>query len=221
VIPESPRVIRPGFDEPLTDVQRLFIVAFDPGWTTGWFVCRVALDELRTAGLRGVALAAADPSVFAWRAGSFKGSEPWQAELMMALVRGTWMHGGGEFALGAESDLFIVVGEDYKSRMIGDDASVLSPVRIQAMFRMLSWRAPFPWVLAGIPDAMNTFTDHRLRMFNLWSGVAGAEGEHQRDATRYGALYLRRAADPQWLQFIESKMPWLHDEEKQKPKTSK
>lgn len=210
--PEVVRTIKPGLEAPLTDEQRLFVVAFDEGVSTGWFVARVSLDALVSGGLRGAALGAADPSRWAWNAGRFTGPEPWQAELMMALVRGTWMYGDGEFDQGRDSDLFIVVGEGWRQRLMGDDATVLAPVRIQSMFRMLSWRAPFPFVLANISDAMNVFTDHRLRMYNLWSGPEGAVGEHQRDATRYGALVMRGLSVERELRAIESKMPWLQEE---------
>lgn len=210
MIPPQVRVIKPGLEAPLTDVQRLFVVAFDEGVTTGWFVARVSVAALLAGGLRGAALGASDPSRWAWNAGRFTGPEPWQAELMMALVRGTWMHGDGEFTLGRESDLFVVVGEAWKQRMMGDDATILAPPRIQAMFRALSWRAPFPFVRASISDAMEVFTDHRLRMYNLWSGPDGKTGEHQRDATRYGALVMRGLALGGALEKMEERMPWLN-----------
>jgi hypothetical protein len=209
VIPPEVRVIKPGLEAPLTNVQRLFVVAFDEGVTTGWFVGRVEIAALVAGGLRGAALGSVDPSRWAWNAGSFRGPEMWQAELMMALVRGTWMYGDGEFDLGDQSDMFVVVGEAYKSRMIGDDATVLSPVRVQSMFRQLSWRAPFPFVLANIVDAMKVFTDHRLQMYHLWSGPAGKAGEHQRDATRYGALIMRNLARESELAVMEKRMPWM------------
>jgi hypothetical protein len=213
MIPEQIRTIKPELPAPVTDVQRLFVVAFDEGVTTGWFVGRVAVDALLAGGLRGVTTGrGADPSVWAWASGRFRGPEPWQAELMMALVRGAWMYGDGEFEQGSESDLFIVVGEGWKQREMGDDATILAPIRIQSMFRALSWRAPFPFVRASITDAMQVFTDHRLRMFNLWSGVDGKDGEHQRDATRYGALVLRSLASEKALSEIEKKMPWLRDD---------
>lgn len=213
MIPGQVRQIKPGLEAPLTDVQRVFVVAFDEGVSTGWFVGRAAVADLVQGGLRGVTLGARDPSRWAWNAGRFTGPEPWQAELMMALVRGTWMHGDGEFSLGAESDLFVVVGEGWQQRLMGDDATILAPIRIQSMFRCLSWRAPFPYVRASISDAMNVFTDHRLRMYNLWSGVDGEDGEHQRDATRYGALVLRSLALGSALTAMSSRMPWLVEKE--------
>lgn len=214
MIRDQVRVIDPGLPPPVTDVQRLFVVAFDEGVTTGWFVGRVSVEALVKGGLRGVTTGrGTNPSVWAWEAGFFRGPEPWQAELMMALCRGTWMHGGGEFALGRESDLFVVVGEDWRQRQMGEDETLLAPPRIQAAFRALSWRAPFPFVLANISDAMAIFTDHRLRMFNLWSGEDGRDGEHQRDATRYGALVMRSLAVGSALANLEARMPWLQEKE--------
>lgn len=213
VIPEERRVIKPELPAPLVDAQRLFVVAFDPGWRTGWFVARVEVEALLAGGLRGAAVGGGeDPGRWCWRAGYFRGPEPWQAEMMMALVRGTWMYGWGEFDLGSESDLFVVVGEGWRQRIMGDDESILAPVRLQAAFRQLSWRAPFPWVLANISDAMRVFTDHRLRMHNLWSGPDGADGEHQRDATRYGALVLRSLSVANELAEMEKRMPWMKDD---------
>jgi hypothetical protein len=218
VIPPQVRVIKPGLEAPLLNVQRCFVVAFDEGVTTGWCVMRIAVADLLAGGLRGVTvgrgaagLGAGDPSVFAWNSGTFRGPEPWQAELMMALVRGTWMHGDGEFEAGRESDMFIVVGEAWRQREMGDDATILAPIRIQSMFRALSWRAPFPFVRASISDAMQVFTDHRLRMYNLWSGEDGDKGEHQRDATRYAALVVRGLAVGNALGEMEKRMPWLEN----------
>lgn len=213
MIPDQVRTIKPGLDAPVDDRQRLFVVAFDEGVTTGWFVARVCVETLVTSGLRGAALGPVDPSRWAWNAGRFSGPEPWQAELMMALVRGTWMYGDGEFGLGPDSDLFVVVGEGWQQREMGDDATILAPIRIQSMFRGLSWRAPFPFVRASIVDAMRVFTDHRLRMYNLWSGPEGRSGEHQRDATRYGALVMRGMAVEKDLNSMEGRMPWLTEDD--------
>lgn len=207
--PPAVRVLKPGLDAPLTDTARLFVVAFDPGVRTGWCVMRVSLAALRAGGLRGVALANPDPSVFAWAAGYIQGPEPWQAELMMALCRGTWMHGFGEFKLGPESDLFVCAIEKFQLRVMADDAELLSPVRVPAAFGALAWRAPFPMLWSPIPDAMRVFTDARLRAFNLWSGPAGLIGEHQRDATRHAALLVRKCVEPEWLEALEKRMPWL------------
>lgn len=209
VIPEMIRVIKPELDGGVADTQKLFVVAFDPGVSTGWCVMRVQLDALAAVGLRGVALGHPDPDVFSWRAGYFRGPEPWQAELMMALCRGTWMHGEGQFSEGVDSDLFVVVMEKFQLRTLGEDETLLSPVRIPAAFRSLSWRAPFPVLWSAIPDAMKTFTDHRLRMFNLWSGPDGEVGEHQRDATRHAAMLVRKCIEPAWLGALEGGMPWM------------
>lgn len=209
VIPEMIRVIKPELDGGVADTQKLFVVAFDPGVSTGWCVMRVQLDALLRVGLKGVALGHPDPDVFSWRAGYFRGPEPWQAELMMALCRGTWMHGEGVFDQGSSSDLFVAVMEKFQLRTLGEDETLLSPVRIPAAFRAISWRAPFPVIWSAIPDAMKTFTDHRLNMFNLWSGQAGEVGEHQRDATRHAAMLVRKCIEAPWLAMLEARMPWL------------
>lgn len=212
MIPEQIRVIKPGFEGGVADTQKLFVVAFDPGEKTGWCVMRVQLDALLAGGLRGVALAHPDPDVFSWNAGYFQGPEPWQAELMLALVRGCWSFGDGEFEMGSDSDLFIVVIEQFKLRMISMDDNLLSPVRIPAAFGALNWRVgAWPVLWSPIPDAMKVMTDERLRSFNLWSGVAGRDGEHQRDATRHAALWVRKCAEEKWLRVLEEKMSWMRD----------
>lgn len=207
--PDEVRIIKPGFDGGVTDSQKLFVVSFDMGGTSGWMACRVQLDALLNGGLRSVSVRSPDPDVFAWTSGRFTGPEPWQAELCMALVRGTWMHGEGVFDQGPESDLFVVVLERFQQRMIaGDD--LLSPVRLNAAFVQLAWRAPFPIIMSGTSDAMRVFTDERLRNHNLWSGPPGPNGEHQRDATRHAALLLRKASsETGYLERLEMKMPWM------------
>lgn len=208
MIPSQVRIIKPGFDGGVTDTQKLFIVSFDMGGDSGWFACRVQLDALLAGGLRSVTVRSPDPDVFAWSAGYLQGPEPWQAELAMALVRGTWMHGEGVFDQGPDSDLFVVILERFQLRQLGGD-DLLSPVRLNAAFTQLAWRAPFPIVYSAPSDAMKIFTDERLRAFNLWSGPAGALGEHQRDATRHAGLFLRKvASEPKFLDLIERKMPW-------------
>lgn len=210
MIPPEVRILKPGFEGGVTDTQKLFVVAFDPGGKSGWFACRAQLDALISRGLRSVMLEHPDPDVFTWNAGLITGPEPWQAELMMALVRGTWMHGEGVFDQGPDSDLFVVIQERFQLRMLGDDDTLLSPVRLSAAFRQLAWRAPFPLLTSGTSDAMQIFTDVRLQAFNLWSGVRGPDGEHQRDATRHGALFLRKCATEKgFIEAMEARMPWM------------
>lgn len=209
MIPDQVRIIKPGFDGGVTDTQKLFLVSFDMGGTSGWFACRVRLDTLLAGGLRSVSVRSPDPDVFAWSSGYLQGPEPWQAELAMALVRGTWMHGEGEFELGQDSDLFVVVLERFQLRQMGGD-DLLSPVRLNAAFTQLAWRAPFPILYSGTSDAMRIFTDERLKAFNLWSGPAGDLGEHQRDATRHAGLLLKKAgSEGGFLEQLEKRMPWM------------
>lgn len=207
------RVLKPGLDGGSGDGQKLFVVAFDPGGRTGWCVMRINFLALMNSGLAGVALAHPDPEVFAWSAGYFEGPEPYQAELMLALLRGTWMHGEGVFDCGQDGDLFLCAVEDFQLRQMGGE-SLLSPVRVTAMFRALSWRGlTVPVVMQSPVDAMRTFTDHQLRRLNLWSGPDGKLGEHQRDATRHAGLAARRAMDVRWLGGLSQRMSWLREED--------
>lgn len=217
MIPEPVRVIKPGFDGGSDrSSQKLFVVYFDGGGKTGWCAMRIQLDALLSSGFRGVALSSPDPEVFAWNSGFFSGPEPWQAELMMALVRGVWMYGEGDFEAGMASDLFVVGVEAFRLRVMSTSEDLLSPVRINAAFRQLSWRAPFPLLSAGPSDAMRVFTDARLQAFNLWSGVKGPDGEHQRDATRHAALVARKAASEKgFLDNLEKQMPWIRNKDDQ------
>lgn len=205
------RVLKPELDLGSgADVRKLFVVAFDPGVTTGWCVMRIDLESLRCSGLSGIALAHPDPDLFAWSSGSFLGPEPYQAEQMMALLRGTWMHGEGVFDAGEEGDYFICAMESFTLREFSQDSSLLSSPRVAAAFGALAWRSlTVPVVLQSPADALATFTDHRLKMFNLWSGPDGKDGEHQRDATKHAMLCARKAADPMWLAGLAPRMPWL------------
>jgi hypothetical protein len=208
--PEVVRVLKPGLDGGAGYDQKLFVVAFDPGVTTGWCVMRIRLDVLMDEGLPGVCLAHPDPALFAWSSGYFQGPEPYQAELMLALLRGTWMYGEGVFDAGADSDLFVAAIEGFTLRTFSMDDSLLSSPRVSAAFLALAWRVlTVPVVKQSPADALGVFTDHRLKALNLWSGVPGKVGEHQRDATRHAALVARSAIEPRWINMMAQQMKWL------------
>lgn len=206
------RVLKPGIPLGCDDRRKLFVVWFDPGETTGWCVFRMDLDRLLQKGFREVAFSYGDPSVFAWAAGSFTGPESYQAELMMALCRGTWMYGEGVFDCGPESDWFVVGLESFTLWAFSSDPSLLSPPRVSAAFDVLSWRAPFPRLWQGPRDAGDVTTDARLKALNLWSGVAGKDGEHQRDATKHAILQARKFVEPEHRRRVLPLMPWLGGE---------
>lgn len=208
-LPPEVRVFKPGLDGGTSDAQKLFVVGFDPGGKTGWCVMRINYSALLAGGFSGVALAHPDPEIFSWRAGYFEGPEPYQAELMLALLRGTWLHGEGVFDAGVDSDLFCVGLESFHLRMMGGE-DLLSPVRVSAMFGMLAWRSMYIPVVPQSPsDAMRTITDRVLLKLNLWSGPDGKDGEHQRDATRHAAVLARRMCDTQYAFAMGSKMKWI------------
>jgi hypothetical protein len=209
--PEMVRVLKPGLDGLVNgDNRKLFIVGFDPGVTTGWCVMRCDLETLRSEGFRALALANPDPDMFSWEVGSFTGPEPYQAEQMMALLRGTWMHGQGIFDAGAESDLFVGIIESFSLREFSRDPSLLSSPRVAAAFLALAYRVlTIPVVLQTPSEALATIDDHRLKMLNLWSGPDGKDGEHQRDATKHCIVLARKVIDPMYLSSISSQMGWL------------
>lgn len=207
--PDLVRVFKPGLDGGSDDGQKLFVVAFDPGGKTGWCVMRINYAALLAGGLSGVALSHPDPEVFSFRAGFFEGPEPYQAEMMMALLRGTWMHGEGVWDAGEDSDLFVCVVESFYLRMMGGE-ELLSPVRISAMFSQLAWRSLFLPVVPQSPsDAFRTITDKVLLRLNLWTGPEGKVGEHQRDATKHAALMARRMCDVRYASALGARMPWF------------
>jgi hypothetical protein len=209
--PELVRVFKPGLDGGTADGRKLFVVGYDPGGKTGWCVMRVHLEHLLSGGLSGVALAHPDPEVFSFRAGYFEGPEPYQAEMMMALLRGTWMHGEGVWDAGEDSDLFVAVIESFHLRMMGGE-DLLSPVRVSAMFAQLAWRALYLPVVPQQPsEAKRTITDEVLHKLNLWTGPDGAVGKHQRDATRHAALMVRRMTDRHYLEAMSQRMKWLSE----------
>lgn len=212
-LPTEVRVLKPGLEGGSGEGRKLFVVGFDPGGKTGWSVMRINIEHLRCYGFSGVCLHHPDPEVFSWSAGYFEGPEPYQAELMVALLRGTWMHGEGVWDVGNESDLMVCTIEPFTLMQLGNDETLLSPVRIAAMFRALSWRRLYvPVIGMGRVDAMRVFTDRVLQKLNLWPSIVGKDGEHPRDALRQAGLVARAATDPRWLSEISRKMNWLGGE---------
>lgn len=201
------RVLDPGLKPDAGDERKVFVVGFDPGGTTGWCVMRINLRVLAAEGLRGVAMANPDPAIFSMETGVFTGPEPYHAEMMAALLRGTWMHSEGIFDAGPESDLFICSIESFSLREVfTSDPDLLSPVRVTAAFHSLTWRSLTVPVVSHSPsDAKRTFTDHRLKMLNLWTDGE----EHPRDATRQAALAARKVVDSQWIARLSARMSWL------------
>lgn len=211
MIPELIRRLKPELPGGAGDTQKLFIVAFDPGVRTGWCVMRIQVDALLEVGLRGVCLdAGGDPDVFAWNAGYVQGPDPWQAELMMALTRGTWVY-EGVWDQGPESDYFVVFTEQFRLRILSSDTDLVSPIRVSSCYEMLAWRAPFPRVEWGPSDAMSVFPDSRLRSLNLYSGPVSKIGEHQRDATRHAGLLARKFCETGFRKDLLGRMPWLRE----------
>lgn len=202
--PSERRVIAQPWGAPPEGGPVLYVLALDPGVVSGWAALRMDWAVLRQKGFHQTALGG--PALCAWRCGELHGPEPYQAELFLALARGLWSE--GEWEAGEDSDLFLVVIEDFVLRMFSADRELLAPVRITAMVEALSWRSlPPPVVLTSALDAFKTMPDERLRAHNLYA--AGGK-DHQRDATRHAALGARRMLEPKFRTLAVQRMAWLH-----------
>lgn len=199
--PEAPRVLPQQWPAP-GEARVLYVLALDPGTTSGWAALRIDYDRLIREGFRAVMLGGG----VEWRAGELKGPEPFQAELFVALARGVWQE--GEFAAGCDSDLFVVTIEDFILDMFSRDRELLSPVRLTAQVQALTWRTlPAPVVQFSANDAKHTVGDDQLRAFNLW--VRGPD--HVRDALRHAVLTARRMVETKWRAVQVARMGWLAD----------
>lgn len=205
---EGPLVLRPVWGEALRDVQRLYVVGYDPGVTTGWAVLRLDWERLLEEGFSALAMASGggrDPDLLAWDCGVFTGAENGQADAMVGLLRGVWAD--GEFASGSSSDIIAVSSEDFILRMMSGDRDLLAPVRILAKFDYAARAVPIPRTRASPSDAKRVVTDDRLRRLNMWAPGP----EHPRDATRQAVLLARKLCEvpfrTQWL----SACGWLRE----------
>jgi hypothetical protein len=147
------------------------------GWAIVWFDPDVLFDPDRKVSRAPVA----------WWAGMVVGPEVNHVDYLMGKLRLPGVGGEG-LACGAE---------DFIVHSIKKQRSFLSPVRVSSMFewalhrghrepdgefrrRRMARQAPV--------DALNTITDPRLRLYDMW--LPGAD--HPRDATRHALLWLRR-----------------------------
>ena len=206
----NPVVVTPSLGEVTRDVQRLYVVGYDPGVTTGWAVLRLDFEKLLGLGFAGLALASGgsrDPDLLGWDCGTFTGSENGQADLMVGLLRGVWAD--GVFDEGPESDVVAVSSEDFILRMLSADRDLLAPVRVLAKFDYAARSVPLPRTRASASDAKRVVTDERLRVMNLFAPGA----EHLRDATRQAVLLARKMCEPEFRRRWLAACSWLRDTE--------
>jgi hypothetical protein len=190
------------WEDPVSDVTRLYVVAFDPGQITGWAALRIEEARL-TDGITALALSK-DIDVFAWCTGDFVGPENHQVDMMMELLRDVWRE--GTFDSGPDSDVVAVAIEDFILRILQSDRALLSPVRVTAAFNYAGRDLPMPRAVQAVGDAKNIMTDERLRRLNLYeAGVS----DHRRDALRHAVLLARKLSDPRALTAWRAGCAWL------------
>lgn len=167
----------------------LFVVSFDPGGTCGWAVHRVGRDALEIGGWTFARV-----GHLSWAYGEIQDRSEWyMVDQMIELVREAWAE--CDFRRG---DMLAVVNEDFQLRMFSQNASLLSPVRINSAFRYAMRGSGVPLFLQQPSDALFTITDERLRLWNLWDAKAKqGDVEHARDAQRHGIFFARKYASDQ------------------------
>lgn len=203
---EGPLVISPDLGEVGRDVQRLYVVGFDPGVTTGWAVLRLDFERLVAGGFAALALASGggrDPDLLAWDSGCFTGSENGVADQMVGLLRGVWAD--GVFDQGPDSDVIGVGEESFILRMMNSDPDLLSPVRISAVFGYAARTVPIPRLRQSPSDAKRVVTDDRLHKMNLYRPGP----EHPRDALRHAVLLARKLCEETFRARWLSACSWL------------
>lgn len=204
----SPLVVAPGLGAALRDVQRLYCVGYDPGVTTGWAVLRMDFEKLCSVGFAELAMASGggrDPDLLAWDCGQITGSENYQTDVMVGLLRGCWVD--GEFESGADSDVIAVSSESFILRLMNADPDLLAPVRMLAKFDYAAREVPIPRMKHSPSDAKNVVTDTRLRAMNLFAPGS----EHARDATRQAVLMARRMVEGPFRARWLAACPWLRE----------
>jgi len=169
----------------------LVVVTWDPGETTGWAIHRVSAKVLLEEGQVG------SVSHMKWASGQFnEGSTSGNVDRLLDLARTAYQ----EIAI--DGDLFAMVGESFHLRLMSAEASLLEPVRFNAVISdrlrgkgtFVDWQTP--------SDAMRTINDQRLRLWGLYRpGMV-----HARDAQRHGLLFFRRFySDPE----VRSRLGWV------------
>lgn len=171
--------IAPGDVEIETgEPEPFYVLAFDPGGTTGWAVFGVWPEAM------------ADPAqkllsnVAFWSAGEFTGDEDGQVDSMLGLVE-AWPE---------ESDIAV---EDFILRQFTMARDLLAPVRVTAAFqyglRSLRPGNPRTYTRQQPSLAMRSVTDERLKAWGFWAPLKGLP--HARDAVKHAVTRLRLLKD--------------------------
>lgn len=196
-------ILRPGWGAP-GDRRYLYAFGLDPGVTTGWAAFRIDWDLLLAQGFTDVVMGGRDPEVFAWEVGELTGSENGQVDQVLARYRGLWAE--GVWNDGEDSDVLVGSYESFRLRMMGDDATLLAPVRLLAKLGYVGRALPFPVVQHAPRDAKDIVTDARLRRWGLW--VPGGP-DHMRDAVRQAVMVTRKMVEGPFRAAMLRRCQWI------------
>jgi hypothetical protein len=167
--------------------NKLAIMAYDPGGTTGWCATSFDLGHLPLFQRHG--LDALNHEIITMSCGELTGKENDQTVEAMELVN-----------LGLERgqvDHIVFCYEDFILRRFRQDRDLLAPVRMIAKLELMNaimWG--FPEVKQQPSLAKSTVPDSRLKQYKLYQ-----RGKpHANDAIRHNLTLIRRfAAKPRWL----------------------
>ena len=176
--------------------QKVPILAFDPGGTTGWSL--LVLPR------------------------KINGKDVFSFNLDTILHTLTWEHGelvttgdedGAAYQMAKMCNAWpnaAIVVEDFILRSERKEKSrdLLSPVRLTAKLETYLWKGNRKPLLQTPAQAKTTVTDERLA---LW-GVKVDDGlpDHARDADRHAVLFLRRCIGPQGVAVKRAAWPHLY-----------
>jgi hypothetical protein len=185
--------------------RNLVILALDPGETTGWSALKVPTGRLVKHG------ATRTLSRCRWRHGqilrSMAGvadggplalsvSDSRHVDLIFQVMHGVYeemvfVADEEDEEEGWEDDVFVLVVEHFKLRMMSMDDNLLAPVRVEnkLLDRLYSGKSTLPIFFQSPSEAMSTVTDTRLKD---WAMYDRNSGPHARDADRHAILFLRR-----------------------------
>lgn len=169
----------------------LWVLAFDPGVTTGWCLTRTPMEPLLRNGFADTVFSHA----FGFDLGQISG-EDGEYDHVTAMVDLTRL----AYTLHSPrlGDVFVVVMEDFILRRSEMDRSLLAPVRIftryedrmEGLVRGSGGKVRIPYAKQSPSDAKNVVTDDRLQRWGLYRPGM----QHARDAQRHAVLFSRKWA---------------------------
>lgn len=180
-------------------VDRVIVVAADPGDDTGWAWFECKAEELLEGGIQG---GVAQRSSCTWDAGSWEWRreglgmnrvrwENHQANLFLGLCREVW----SEADVDPEKDVFVAVVETFTLRILQMDESLLAPVRVSSKIDLLMEPSGLRRAGFSPADAKTVVTNERLRRWGLIPADQGGESgkvRHAIDAERQAVLFLKK-----------------------------